>query len=135
MKEKLKIPVDEFTSPDPVTVGPETPYAEIATLMRENDFRHLPVVEEGRLVGIISERNLKLPHEFEGVDRLLARDILTADPFTVRDTTSLEEVAFEMSSRKIGSAVVLGEGGEISGIFTSTDALNALVEVIRGDLD
>ena len=55
------------------------------------------------------------------------------DPYIVDSTTKLSEVAFYMAKHKYGSALVQEPDGEL-GIFTSTDALNALVEVLRGDI-
>jgi acetoin utilization protein AcuB len=134
MIDRLKnIPVDEFTSRAPEVVFPETPYAEICEIMRCQDIRHLPVVEGKKVVGIISDRNLKLPSDI--INHLTAKDIMVKNPYSVALSDSLESVAFEMSKHKIGSAVVNDGNGELAGIFTTTDALNALIEVIRGDLD
>jgi CBS domain-containing protein len=62
-----------------------------------------------------------------------AEDFMTAAPYCVPAGTPLEEVAFEMSAHKFGSVLVTDEDGNVSGIFTSIDALNALVEVLRGE--
>ena len=55
------------------------------------------------------------------------------EPYLVSADTKLSEVAFYMSKNKYGSALVMNPDGDL-GIFTSTDALNALVEVLRGDI-
>ena len=60
-----------------------------------------------------------------------AADIMAAAPLTVRSTTPLDEVAYEMSDKKVGSVIVEDEDGQFLGIFTATDALNALVEIVR----
>ena len=60
--------------------------------------------------------------------------IPTPDPLTVSSGTSLIDAAFEMSEVKIGSLIVNDEHGRVMGIFTSTDGLNALVEVLRGEI-
>ena len=56
---------------------------------------------------------------------------MTADPYTVSIEANLDDVAFEMSRNKYGSAIVMDNNDEVYGIFTSTDALNALIEVLR----
>ncbi|HOM14314.1 MAG TPA: CBS domain-containing protein, partial [Rubrivivax sp.] len=52
-------------------------------------------------------------------------------PLTVNAAAPLDEVAYAMSERKVGSAIVNDENGEFLGIFTATDALNALIELTR----
>ncbi|MCE3014031.1 MAG: CBS domain-containing protein, partial [Proteobacteria bacterium] len=56
-------------------------------------------------------------------------DIMSTDPLVVRANDPLSEVAYLLSSSKVGSAIVMDENDEIFGIFTTTDALNALVEI------
>lgn len=132
---KLKrIPVSEFTSFSPWTVGADAPYLEILEIIAREGVRHLPVLDAGEVVGVVSQRNLKVFSEYPETHTLTARDLMAENPFTVRADQSLEETAFEMSKRKIGSAVVLDDKGELAGVFTTTDALNALIEIIRGDV-
>lgn len=134
MRNKLRrITVDEFTSPDPITVAPETSLPEILSLMKENNFRHIPVVEGKKAVGIISDRDVSLVRGLNLAAKLTAADVMTENPYCVTATTSLEEVCFALSSKKLGSAIVCDQAGDLQGIFTSTDALNAMVEVLRGD--
>lgn len=56
---------------------------------------------------------------------------MAADPVAVKASTPLDEVAYAMSDRKIGSVIVNEDDGEFMGIFTLTDALNALIEISR----
>jgi acetoin utilization protein AcuB len=56
---------------------------------------------------------------------------MALNPITVNSQTSLDEVAFEMSKNKIGSVIVNDEEDKFLGIFTATDALNALIEIAR----
>jgi acetoin utilization protein AcuB len=131
--KQLKIPVDEYTTPSPVTVDADTPMCDLIELMQDKEIRHIPVVSADAAIGIISDRDVRMVMNVEGAQALRARDLMHADPFTVESGTSLEDVVFAMSKNKIGSAIV-NDNGNIVGIFTSTDALNALVEVLRGDL-
>ena len=134
MRKKLqRIRVDEFTSTDPVTVSPDATLVDLLELLKANGFRHLPVVLDGKVVGIVSDRDL-LISQFSGAQRLCARDIMTRDPYSVKQTDSLEDVVFELAKRKFGSAIVLDSHDNLYGIFTVSDALNALIEVLRGDL-
>ena len=83
---------------------------------------------------MISSRDLSLIKSLSTDFNLLAKDIMSEDPYCVPWGTSLEDVAFEMSSRKIGSAIVLDKDGCADSIFTSVDGLNALIELVRGDV-
>ncbi|MCB0366834.1 MAG: CBS domain-containing protein [Bdellovibrionaceae bacterium] len=130
--ERLKIPVDEFTSPTPITVGPEHSAADVAEVLKENGIRHIPVVEGEIPVGIISERDLRVLSSVKELNLVTASEIMVPDPFTVTPETPLDQVVYEMSDRKIGSAIVQDADGKIVGIFTNTDALNALIEILRG---
>ena len=135
MLEKLRrIPVDEFTSPCAVTVARGTAMEKVKSLMEKHGIRHIPVVDGDVAVGIISDRDLKVLAKFPSWSTFVAEDVMTTDPYTVSADTNLDEVAFQMSDKKIGSAIVQDDAGDVIGIFTSTDALNALVEVIRGEL-
>ncbi len=128
----LKIPVDEFTSPSPITVNPETPASEIVEVLRREGIRHIPVAQGNQIVGIISDRDLKVLSTIKELSLVTASEMMVTDPYTVSPDTPLDQVVFEMSNRKIGSAIVQDSDGQITGIFTSTDALNALIEVLRG---
>ena len=127
-----KIAVEEYTTPAPVSVTEDTNTEEVHSKMMSYDIRHIPVLKGGEPVGIISDRDIfllsRLDKERGGV---LAKDIMTESPFIVRSDTPIDEVVFEMSQGKFGSALVQYDTGEF-GIFTSTDALNALVEILRG---
>jgi len=127
------IPVEEFTTPDPITVNENTSIEELNRLMKEHGIRHLPVLRGSQVVGLISERDLKVVAGLSFKEKALvcAADIMARDPISVSAETSLDEVAFEMSDRKIGSVIVT-EGDKFLGIFTVSDALNALIEISRG---
>lgn len=126
------MPVDEFTTPDPITVTEDMNIEELNTLMSEHAIRHLPVLRDGVAVGVISDRDVRLCAGLSLAEKfqVSAGDIMSPEPLTVSSTTALDEVAFLMSENKIGSVIVL-EDGQFLGIFTATDALNALIEIIR----
>lgn len=129
----LRIPVDEYTTPSPLTVNIGASMDELVDIMKSNEIRHIPVVENDRPVGIISDRDVKMVMNVAGASVLRARDLMHENPYMVESGTLLEEVVLEMSKNKFGSAIV-NDDGRIVGIFTSTDALNALVEILRGDI-
>jgi len=135
LSKRLEIPVDEYTTPMAVTVPPDASLAEMKRKMSAGHFRHLPVLQGREVVGLVSQRDLMLVEGLgsDFASQLCASDIMHRDVFVVSADSSLEEVVFEMSDRKIGSAIILDHNDESVGIFTSTDALNALIEIIRGE--
>lgn len=123
--------VSRYMSREPVTIAPSAPMSLAHRLMREGALRHLPVVEHGRLVGIVSDRDLHLFETLRDVDptEVSVGEAMTADVYAVPPDTALDEVAAEMMERKLGSVVVVGALG-IEGIFTAVDALRALLDVL-----
>jgi acetoin utilization protein AcuB len=100
--------------------------------MREHRIRHLPVLDGRRLVGIISDRDLHLIETLRDVDPRVVRvdEAMTPEPFTVGPRTSLASVARSMAGSKYGSAIVV-DRGRITGIFTTTDALEVLATLLQ----
>lgn len=136
MIHKLKVPVEEYTSPSPISVAPTDPISQVVKLMNRNRCRHILVMDQEQLAGIISERDIyRSCFGVEDIESMLAQDVMIEDVFVVSKQKNIDEVVFTMSDRKIGSAVVYDKSDDSYGIFTSTDALNALVEIIRGDTD
>jgi len=128
----IEILVEEYTTPCPVFVGLETPLSEIKTLMTTNSIRHIPVLDGELPVGIISDRDVLVLMNHASEKNLIAQDIMTPGPLTIKSNVTLSKAAFELSKYKIGCAIVVDEEGKMEGIFTTTDALNALIELARG---
>ncbi len=123
--------VRKFMTSTPVTIGPRATLKEAHELMKERGFRHLPVLKDNDLIGILSERDLALIGSIHGTDieRLLVADAMTVLPYHVAPEASLFEVVSEMASNKYGSAIVV-ENGKVVGIFTAVDALSAFAELL-----
>lgn len=127
--------VDAFTTPSPVVVKSEDTIAKIITEMDNNGIRHLPVVDDTNLaIGVITDRDVATVKAFAFNEDITAADLMSDQPYSVVEGSSLVEAAYLMSDKKIGSLVVNDEHGKIAGIFTSTDALNALIEVLHGEI-
>lgn len=124
--------VERFMSPAPVTIAPERTLAEAHRLMRERGIRHLPVVDGGRLVGLLSQRDLYLLETLSSVDPAseTVGEAMSADPYAIAPGTPLAAVAETMAERRIGSAVVVDRGAVV-GLFTTVDALRALTDVLQ----
>lgn len=115
-------------TPAPQTIGSNQPLELAHKLMNEHGIRHLPVLDTGRLVGVVSQRDLHFIETLRDVD---PRDVTVVEamaerPLTVTGRTTLRRAAREMLARKVGSAVVVDARGRVTGIFTTVDALRAL---------
>jgi acetoin utilization protein AcuB len=132
----ITVPVDEFTTPDPITANEDTTIDELRELMETHGIRHLPIVRDEIVVGVLSDRDVRLAWGLTDAEKrqVRAADIMATDPLTVRATAPLDEVAYAMSEKKLGSVIVTEEDGKFLGIFTATDALNALIEIVRRDV-
>ncbi|MCP4913623.1 MAG: CBS domain-containing protein [Oligoflexia bacterium] len=129
LNEILNIQVEEYSTPCTVTAQKATKIDELANLMKENSVRHIPIIENDDVVGIVSDRDISnLP---EGSDAVAAL-IMSKDVYTTESHALLKDVVFEMSSKKIGSAMVIDQSDKSLSIFTSVDALNALNEILGG---
>lgn len=106
--------------------------AQAHQVMRERKIRHLPVVDDGRLVGLVSQRDLYLLQTLRGLDPAMetVEEAMSREPFAVRPDAPLDEVALAMAEHKYGSAVVVDQG-VVVGLFTTVDALRALAALLR----
>lgn len=120
------ITVEEYTTPSAMTLNPDSTVKEAQDMMDVNKIRHIPIVKDKTVVGLISDRDLKFLNYFDKSYGLPLSNFMVEEVYTVQPTALLHDVAFEMSERKIGSAIVQSEDLSFLGIFTSTDALNAL---------
>ncbi len=130
----IKATIEEYTTPDPITADANMTIDTLSQLMNRHGIRHLPVLRSGKVVGVISERDLHLVSGLNVAEKMqvLAADIMSPDPVSVSANTPLDQVAYLMSDKKIGSLIVNDDEGNFLGIFTATDALNALIEILRG---
>lgn len=119
-----------------LTVGPETTAAEALALCRGARIRHMPVLEGGRLVGIVSDRDLRSatpalgdPDRAQALERIRVADEMAKEVATVRPEDPIEEAAIEMYERKIGCLPVV-EGDDLVGIVTSSDVMRAFVRLV-----
>ena len=129
-----------------VTLSPEASVAEALMLCRERRIRHIPILEEGRLVGIVSDRDLRDASPALGdaerasalqetrIGDVMTREVITADP-----QDSIENAAQEMYEHKIQSLPVIAEEPvvdeavaeeELLGIITSSDVMRALIMLV-----
>lgn len=134
MSTKLELPIQEFTTPYPVTAREDSSIDELLDIVKNLKVRHIPIMSDGKITGIVSERDLRIVSALSAREKFLVRanDLMTPDPVTFQSDTSIEDVILEMSEKKIGSVLVANKNGDLQGVFTVTDALDVLVEILRG---
>ncbi len=132
--------VSKWMSTKVITVDKNESLGTALRLMKENRIRRLPVVSGGKLVGIVSDRDLKgaLPSkataldvwELHGlIDKLKVEDIMTKNVITTTPDATIERVALTMMEKKIEGIPVLDAEGALVGIVTEGDVFRALIEV------
>lgn len=134
MKSPKKMPiVGAAMTSFPYFVESDDPLGRLEKLMDERGIRHLPVQQKGKLVGIVSERDLhhRLPRSMpaEEKSRLRARDIMVVNPYIVGFNTPLSEVVAQMALRHIGSAIVTRRG-KLAGILSAMDVCRIFAEYL-----
>ena len=122
-----------------VTVEPDESVARAMHLMKEKGVKHLPVLKEGRVVGVISDRDIRAfaPSKATSLDvyeinyllaQALVRDAMGGRLTTTAPDTPVEEAALAMLEADIGCLPVL-EGGALAGIISDRDIFRALVDI------
>jgi acetoin utilization protein AcuB len=124
--------ISQYMTATPHTVGRDQPLTVAHRLMRDHRVRHLPVVHVGKLVGLVSDRDLALIETLRDVNpaEVIVEEAMTQAPYTVGPDASLAEVAEHMAAHRYGSCVVV-DGERVVGVFTTVDALEALAALLR----
>ena len=111
----------------PVTVSPEDHLATVQKKMKDGGFRRTPVVENGRLVGIVTEKDLR--QHLGYLERTKVNVAMSEKLVTVAPQTTLEEAALLLLKHKIGGLPVVDDG-QLVGIITTSDILHAFLDVM-----
>ena len=125
-----------------ITVTPDTLLDDAFMTMHENHIRRLPVVDNGKLVGLVTRHGLReaiptsvVPLSIWGIHYQLAkmkvRDVMITDVITVKLDNTIEEVAALSEKHKIGTFPVVDDRGNLVGILTNTDLLHLMVKLLR----
>ena len=139
------ITVNDLMTLIPSTVTPDTPLRHIIGIMKSQGCRQLPVLDNGRLVGIISDRDVRLvmnsPIVLHGrwqdedlLDKATAESCMTPNPVTVTPDTTAAKAAEMLALYKFGALPVV-EGNILVGIITVTDFLEFVVELLAETAD
>jgi acetoin utilization protein AcuB len=130
----LNLTVEQFMTKSPFTIGHDQPLSAAHRLMRDNDIRHLPVLDGDKLVGIVTQRDLHLIETLKDVDptSVLVSEAMSAEVYTVGPRATIRKIVSQMATHKYGSAVVM-EDKQVVGVFTTVDALRVLYGVLEVD--
>ena len=124
--------VDKFMTTSPHTIGLDQPLTQAHAMMHKHKIRHLPVLNGGQLVGVLTDRDLHLVETLRDVDpdKVTVEDAMTPSPYSVTPHAALDEVAAEMAEHKYGCAVVI-DNTHVVGVLTTVDLARVLTDVLR----
>ncbi len=126
--------IQEAMTPNPTAGGPDTSAQEAARQMQSEDVGALPIVEDGKLVGVITDRDLAIRVLAEGkntdtpVGEIASKDIVTIDP-----QQSLEEAARLMAEHQVRRLPVVEEDGKLVGILAQADIAQSGHDTLTGE--
>jgi CBS domain-containing protein len=128
------ITVGDFMTRDLVTVKEADDLALAESILRLGGIRHLPVVRDGRLTGLLTQRDLLRSAARQGPQTTRASDIMVRQVIAVRPDTSLVQAAKIMLANKFGCLPITEEDGKLVGIITESDFVRFAADVVQ-DLD
>lgn len=132
--------VKEIMSRKPVTIGPVAKLGTVNKLMKINKIRHVPVVKNNKLIGIVTEKDIRyamIPEKIPGkripkgwnLSHLTVNDIMTRETLTISQNDQIEDAARIIYSNKIGALPVMA-GSKLVGIISVMDILGVFIEMM-----
>lgn len=133
--------VRDWMTPQPTTVTPDTPVLDALKILKERGFRRLPVMESGRLTGIVTRKDLKdaMPSKATTLSvwelnyllsKLAVSEVMARPVVTAAEGEYMEDAALRMQEHDVGGMPVLADNGSLSGIITITDILRAFIQIM-----
>ena len=125
------IPIVQVMTPDPATVSPQSSVAEARRLLNSNVINHLPVVEGGRLVGIVSSSDFLKLHLLDGMLQIVSdatvNQIMETNVIVVNKNATLGDAAEKLSVGGFHALPVIDRKRHLVGMVTSSDLIGVLV--------
>jgi len=136
--------VETWMSKPVITIDADDSMQNATALLKERPIRILPVMENGKLVGIITDRDLKRASASDAttleihellylLSKIKVKEIMTKDPITVRPDSTLVETSRILLEKKISGAPVANDEGQVIGIITRDDLLRVLINLTGVD--
>src|SRR5712691_11166925 len=119
--------VAELMTPNPITVAPGDTLESAHQKMKAGRFRQLPVMDEAKLIGILTDRDMR--QHLGQLAHTRVDAVMSALPLFVRPSTPVEQAAHLLVIHKVGSLPVV-ENGKLAGIITASDMLHALEAIL-----
>jgi acetoin utilization protein AcuB len=134
--------VGKWMTKSPIVIEKDATVIEAMHLMKEKNIRRLPVMDQGRIAGIVTEKMLSdfRPSKATSLDtweihyilsKTLITDAMNPKPYKVKPETDLAECAKLLHDRKLNGVLVVDDNDNLAGIFTVTNALEALIEISK----
>ncbi len=132
--------VKEWMATNPIVVDENTSIMKATQIMKEHGIRRIPVVRDGRLIGIISDRDIKeaAPSKATTLDvhelyyllsEIKVKDIMTPDPITLKENDSVEKAAVIMLENRISGMPVVDDDYHVVGVITETDVFKVMISI------
>jgi acetoin utilization protein AcuB len=132
--------VENWMNPNVITVDADDSMLDATKILKEHNIRHLPVLEKGKLVGVITDRDLKRASPSDAttleahellylIATIKVREIMTKNPITVPYNYTIEEAAEILLQAKISGMPVVDKDGDVIGTITQTDLFKVLISL------
>lgn len=132
--------VENWMNPKVITVDADDSMLDATRLLKEHNIRRLPVLEKGKLVGVITDRDLKRASASDAttleahellylIANIKVREIMTKNPITVPYNYTIEEAADILLKSKISGMPVVDKNGDVIGMITQTDLFKVLISL------
>ncbi len=132
--------VKDWMSTDLITVDPETSVMKASQILKQNNIRRLPVMEEGRMIGLVTDRDLKeaSPSKATTLDmhelyyllaELKVKDIMAKRVVTIKETDTIERAAVIMLENRVTGLPVVDDEGSLTGMLSQGDIFRVLISI------
>ncbi len=140
-------PVSKIMTRRPLTIAPETTMERARLLFEKHGFHHIPVLEDGKLLGIVSysdylriiretfDNPIDVRQNVQILNAMLARDVMTAAPYTLKETDTLELALQLFQQHQFHSLPVIDENNRLAGIVTTVDLMKVLEKIVNPQLE
>ena len=123
--------VADFMTSEPGWLDPEQRIQTAWEMMREHRVRHVPICKDGRLVGLITQKDLFVNAQSVAVMSLPVAELMIQDVITITTDVSLRDAAILLRDRHISCVPVVDANDQLLGILTDTDLLSCLIDLLE----
>lgn len=126
--------VRDYMTKNPIVFSPDDDVKDAFNMLIENSIRQAPVVEDGELIGIATDRDLRMAMvQNLKMNSLTVGIVMTKDPVIITEDTKITDAGKIISIGKFNAIPVIEESGKLSGIITTTDILNYFIEQMEDE--